>query len=96
MLYKTQLLYSSYIYSLTYRTQNKGMATGFFGRDPENKCTFLITNDHVFPGDALSSPSSITIKFQHREEQLTGDQLFMDWKRKDGVFRDNQVCFVML
>ena len=86
----------SYIHDLTFSVQNKGRATGFFGLDSQNQKCFLITNDHVFAGDPPSSPSSITITFQHRDVQLTGDQLFIDWMSKDGLFRRNQVCFVML
>ena len=74
------------------------MATGFFGLkvDSQNQECFLITNDHVFAGDPPSSPSGITITFQHCDVQLTGDQLFIDWMRQDGELRPNQVCFVML
>ena len=86
----------SYIYNLTYRIQNKGRATGFFCFDSQNQKCFLITNDHVFAGDPPSSPRSISITFEHCDALVTGDQLFNNWMRKDGVFQQNQVCLVML
>ena len=84
------------MYNLTYRIQNKGSATGFFGLDSQNQKSFLITNDHVFDDDSPILPCNINIKFQHCKTPLTGDQLFNAWMSKDGVYRQAQVCCVML
>ena len=81
---------------LTYRIQNKGRATGFFGLDSQNQKSFLITNDHVFNGDPPSLSHNISITFQHCDTLLTGDQLFNKWMGKDGEFRQTQVSHVML
>ena len=81
---------------LTYRIQNKGRATGFFGLSSENQKSFLITNDHVFNGDPRSLSRKISITFQHCDTLLTGDQLFNEWMSKDGEFRQTQVSHVML